>query len=127
MSVCGCLIDMFAKYGKLQAAKSIFSLVSYPDLKCLNAMLGACSFHGMAEDALKIFEEILEHELRPDEVTFLSLLSACCLVARLRGESSSGLISRKMVALQDPITILALDMVRCSRNEEKDEKLDVGK
>ncbi|XVE87208.1 hypothetical protein DITRI_Ditri18aG0097700 [Diplodiscus trichospermus] len=77
MSVCGSLIDMYAKNGNLQAAQSIFSLVSNPDLKCWNAMLGAYSLHGMAEDALKLFEEILKHELRPDQVTFLSLLSAC--------------------------------------------------
>ncbi|KAK8475941.1 hypothetical protein V6N13_127741 [Hibiscus sabdariffa] len=77
MSVCGSLIDMYAKNGNLQAAKSIFSLVSYPDLKCWNAMIGAFSLHGMAEETLKLFDEILKHELRPDQVTFLSLLSAC--------------------------------------------------
>ncbi|XVF17755.1 hypothetical protein REPUB_Repub10bG0151000 [Reevesia pubescens] len=77
MSVCGSLVDMYAKNGNLEAAESIFSLVSNPDLKCWNAMLGAYSLHGMAEDALMIFEEILKHELRPDQVTFLSLLSAC--------------------------------------------------
>ncbi|XVF15636.1 hypothetical protein REPUB_Repub09cG0171400 [Reevesia pubescens] len=77
MSVCGSLIDMYAKNGNLQAAQSIFSLVSNPDLKCWNAMLGAYSLHGMAEDALRLFEEILKDELRPDQVTFLSLLSAC--------------------------------------------------
>lgn len=77
MSVCGSLIDMYAKNGNLQAAQSIFSLVSNPDLKCWNAMLGAYSLHGMPEYALNLFEEILKHELRPDQVTFLSLLSAC--------------------------------------------------
>ncbi|XP_022775232.1 pentatricopeptide repeat-containing protein At3g50420 isoform X1 [Durio zibethinus] len=77
MSVCGSLIDMYAKNGNLQVAQAIFSLVPNPDLKCWNAMLGAYSLHGMAEDALKLFEEILKHELRPDQVTFLSLLSAC--------------------------------------------------
>ncbi|OMO56776.1 hypothetical protein CCACVL1_26291 [Corchorus capsularis] len=85
MSVCGSLIDMYAKNGNLQAAESIFSSVSNPDLKCWNAMLGAYSLHGMAEEALKLFEGILEHELKPDQVTFLSLLSAC---------SHSGLVER---------------------------------
>ncbi|TYJ04116.1 hypothetical protein E1A91_A12G072100v1 [Gossypium mustelinum] len=85
MSVCGSLIDMYAKNGNLKAAQSIFSLVSNPDLKCWNAMLGAYSLHGMAENALKLFDKILKHELRPDQVTFLSLLSAC---------SHSGLVER---------------------------------
>lgn len=77
ISVCGSLIDMYAKNGNLDAAESIFSLVPIPDLKCWNAMLGAYSHHGMPEEALKLFEEILNHELKPDQVTFLSLLSAC--------------------------------------------------
>ncbi|KAK2657306.1 hypothetical protein Ddye_010358 [Dipteronia dyeriana] len=77
MSVCGSLVDMYAKNGDLQAAQSIFSHVSNPDLKCLNAMLGGYSHHGMAEEALEFFETILKCGLRPDQVTILSLLSAC--------------------------------------------------
>ncbi|KAE8703786.1 salicylic acid-binding protein 2-like [Hibiscus syriacus] len=85
MSVCGSLINMYAKNGNLQAATSIFSLLSYPDLKSWNAILGAYSLHGMAEDAMKLFDDILKHELKPDQVTFLSLLSAC---------NHSGLVKR---------------------------------
>ncbi|XP_034225253.1 pentatricopeptide repeat-containing protein At3g50420 [Prunus dulcis] len=77
MSVCGSLVDMYSKNGSLQAAYSIFSQVSDPDLKCWNSMLGGYSHHGMAEEALKLFFEIEKHGLRPDEVTFLSVLSAC--------------------------------------------------
>ncbi|KAL6338452.1 hypothetical protein AAG906_020542 [Vitis piasezkii] len=63
MSVCGSLVDMYAKNGNLQAAQSIFSL--------------AYSHHGRAEEALKLFDEILNHNIRPDHVTFVSLLAAC--------------------------------------------------
>ncbi|KAL5557156.1 hypothetical protein UlMin_039392 [Ulmus minor] len=77
MSVCGCLVDMYAKNGCIDSAQSIFSQALEPDLKCWNAMLGGYSHHGMAEEALKLFYEILEHGLKPDQVTFLSTLSAC--------------------------------------------------
>ena len=77
MSVCGSLVDMYAKNGNLQAAQSIFSLVKNPDLKCWNSMLGGYSHHGRAEEALKLFDEILNHNIRPDHVTFVSLLAAC--------------------------------------------------
>ncbi|KAE9596634.1 putative tetratricopeptide-like helical domain-containing protein [Lupinus albus] len=56
MSVSGSLIDMYAKTAPLK--------------------LHICR-HGMAEEALKLFQEILEKGLVPNEVTFLSLLSAC--------------------------------------------------
>ncbi|XP_057759228.1 pentatricopeptide repeat-containing protein At3g50420 [Arachis stenosperma] len=77
MSVSGSLIDMYAKNGCLEDAYCVFSHVSDPDLKCWNSMLGGYSLHGMVEEAFKLFEEILEQGLIPDQVTFLSLLSAC--------------------------------------------------
>ncbi|XP_065873265.1 pentatricopeptide repeat-containing protein At3g50420 [Euphorbia lathyris] len=77
MSVCGSLIDMYAKNGNLQAAELIFSQVSKPDLKCWNSMISGYSNHGMAEEAIMLFNDLLEHGLTPDHVTYLSLLSAC--------------------------------------------------
>lgn len=77
MSVCGSLVDMYAKNGSIEAASSVFSQAVNPDLKCWNSMLGGFSHHGMAEEALEFFYEIQRHGLNPDQVTFLSLLSAC--------------------------------------------------
>ncbi|CAA7019432.1 unnamed protein product [Microthlaspi erraticum] len=77
MSVCGALVDMYSKNGKYDSAESVFSLVSNPDLKCWNSMLGAYSQHGMVEKAMSFFEQILEKGLTPDAVTYLSLLVAC--------------------------------------------------
>lgn len=85
MSVCGSLVDMYAKNGSIEAAHSIFSQGMDTDLKCWNSMLGGYSHHGMAEEAFQLFYEILRHGLRPDQVTFLSLLSAC---------NHSGLVER---------------------------------
>ncbi|KNA19241.1 hypothetical protein SOVF_063440 [Spinacia oleracea] len=77
MAVCASLINSYAKNGDLQAAKLIFSEVKYPDLKCWNSMIGGFSHHGKAEEAIRLFEKILDHSLVPDQVTFISLLSAC--------------------------------------------------
>lgn len=77
ISVCGSLIDMYAKTGELQAAELILFEMEFPDLKCWNAILCGYSHHGKAEEALKLFDEILKHSLKPDQVTFVSLLSAC--------------------------------------------------
>lgn len=77
MSVSGSLVDMYVKNGDLQSAQSIFFQLPNPDLKCWNSMLGGYSHHGMAVEALQLFEEMLNHGMRPDQVTFLSLLSAC--------------------------------------------------
>ncbi|XP_073288887.1 pentatricopeptide repeat-containing protein At3g50420 [Primulina huaijiensis] len=73
----GSLVNMYAKIGELKAAESVFSRVSYHDLKCWNSMLGGYGHHGKANEAFQIFDEILKHGLRPDHVTFVSLLAAC--------------------------------------------------
>ncbi|KAL9245283.1 hypothetical protein vseg_018953 [Gypsophila vaccaria] len=85
MSVCGSLVDTYAKNGSLQAAESIFSNVTDPDLKCWNSMIGGYGHHGKGEEALKLFNEIFVHGLEPDTVTYVSLLSAC---------SHSGLVDK---------------------------------
>ncbi|GAB2282552.1 hypothetical protein Dimus_017093 [Dionaea muscipula] len=77
MSVCGSLIDMYAKNGDLDAAGSVFSVVSNPDLKCWNSMIGGCSHHGKAEMALTLFDCIIRRGMKPDQVTFISLITAC--------------------------------------------------
>lgn len=75
--VCGSLVDMYAKNGALGAAASVFHGAADPDLKSWNAMLGGHGHHGDAEQAFELFERMLEQGTGPDQVTFLSLLSAC--------------------------------------------------
>ncbi|KAL1316300.1 hypothetical protein AAHE18_15G056600 [Arachis hypogaea] len=70
-------IDDYVLSAVLSACADLAILRQDPDLKCRNSMLGGYSRHGMVEEAFKLFEEILEQGLIPDQVTFLSLLSAC--------------------------------------------------
>lgn len=73
----GSLIDMYAKNGDLGSAKLVFSQILRPDLKCWNSMLGGFSHHGNMEKALELFFELQNYGVKPDQITFLSLLSAC--------------------------------------------------
>ncbi|KAA0045808.1 pentatricopeptide repeat-containing protein [Cucumis melo var. makuwa] len=75
--VLGSLINMYAKNGDLGSAQLIFSQVPCPDLKCWNSMLGGYSHHGNMEQALNLFFNLRNNGVKPDQVTFLSLLSAC--------------------------------------------------
>ncbi|KAG9158760.1 hypothetical protein Leryth_013655 [Lithospermum erythrorhizon] len=77
MTVCGSLIDMYAKSGELQAAESIFSTVTRPDLRCCNSMLGGYGHHGKSKEAFRVYDEISRNSLSPDQVTFLSLFATC--------------------------------------------------
>ncbi|KZV24981.1 pentatricopeptide repeat-containing protein-like [Dorcoceras hygrometricum] len=73
----GSLVNMYVKIGELKAAECVFSCLPDRDLKCWNSMLGGYGHHGKAKEAFQLFEEILKHDLRPDHVTFISLLATC--------------------------------------------------
>ncbi|KAL0377779.1 UNVERIFIED_CONTAM: Pentatricopeptide repeat-containing protein [Sesamum radiatum] len=75
--MCSSLVDMYAKNGELKAATDTFSCLPKCDLMCWNSMLTGYGNHGKPEEAFQIFFKMLKHGLRPDQVTFLSLLAAC--------------------------------------------------
>ncbi|TVU16523.1 hypothetical protein EJB05_40092, partial [Eragrostis curvula] len=75
--VSGSLVDMYAKNGALGGACSVFCTIQKPDLKCWNSMIGGYGNHGDSEMAFKLFSDMIRGGLKPDHVTYISLLSAC--------------------------------------------------
>ncbi|KAK6946106.1 E motif [Dillenia turbinata] len=72
-----CLIDMYAKCGRVDDAMSLFSEVPQESSVPWNAMISCHGVHGDGVKALNLFREMLEQCVKPDHVTFVSLLSAC--------------------------------------------------
>lgn len=72
-----CLIDMYAKCGRLDDALLLFSQVPRKSAIPWNAVISSHGVHGHGEKALKLFKDMLDEGVKPDHVTFVSLLSAC--------------------------------------------------
>ncbi|KAF8392636.1 hypothetical protein HHK36_022985 [Tetracentron sinense] len=72
-----CLIDMYAKCGRLDDAMSLFDQVPRQSSVPWNAIISSYGIHGHGEKALKLFGEMQDERVKPDHVTFVSLLSAC--------------------------------------------------
>ncbi|XP_023735151.1 pentatricopeptide repeat-containing protein At2g22410, mitochondrial [Lactuca sativa] len=71
-------IDMYAKCGKIDAAEEIFNEIHDKDLVSWNSMIVGFASHGHAIKALSLFKEMIGTGLyKPDEVTFIGVLSAC--------------------------------------------------
>ncbi|XVE65917.1 hypothetical protein DITRI_Ditri08aG0038100 [Diplodiscus trichospermus] len=47
------------------------------DLFCCSTMITAFANHGMAQDAISLFEEMQRTNIKPDEVAFLGVWTAC--------------------------------------------------
>ncbi|KAK9099350.1 hypothetical protein Syun_026395 [Stephania yunnanensis] len=71
------LINMYMKCGKLKEAQIIFNKLGDRDLVSWNSMIAGYGMHGFGEDCLLTFRQMVEVGQRPDEVTFVAVLSAC--------------------------------------------------
>ncbi|KAL1158311.1 hypothetical protein V6Z11_A08G216200 [Gossypium hirsutum] len=72
-----CLIDMYGKCGKFDDTMSLFYEVPKMTSVPWNAIISCHGIHGHAEKALKLFREMREEGVKPDHITFVSLLSTC--------------------------------------------------
>ncbi|KAL4354382.1 hypothetical protein GQ457_06G041440 [Hibiscus cannabinus] len=74
------LIDMYGKCGSLGTAKRIFEMNSQKNLTSWNSIINCFALHGQSDNAISLFEEMINcgvEDIRPDAVTFISLLNAC--------------------------------------------------
>ncbi|XP_041016698.1 pentatricopeptide repeat-containing protein At2g22410, mitochondrial-like isoform X2 [Juglans microcarpa x Juglans regia] len=70
-------VDMYAKCGSLHAAATIFNEMVERDLVSWNSMVAGYASHGHAKKALVLFEQMTQLGFRPDDITFVGVLSAC--------------------------------------------------
>jgi len=74
---CNALADMYAKSGGLDEARCVFDWTRQRDVASWNIMIDGYASHGRGQEALKLFHQMIEEGLVPDEVTLLGALSAC--------------------------------------------------
>lgn len=72
------LITMYARCGNLMDARAIFDgMEMLRDAVSWNAMIGGYAQHGLASEALELFEDMKKRNVRPTHITFIAVLNAC--------------------------------------------------
>ncbi|KAL6004460.1 hypothetical protein ACLOJK_005013 [Asimina triloba] len=71
------LVDMYAKCGSIRHAWRSFNGIHHQNLVSRNTMLAGYAMHGCGKEGIALFHKMLEDGIRPDSVTFLSVLSLC--------------------------------------------------
>jgi len=72
------LLHMYAKSGNICDAKKVFDRLVKVDVVSCNSMLIGYAQHGFGKEAVELFEEMmLWVEIEPNDITFLSVLTAC--------------------------------------------------
>ncbi|XP_042490209.1 pentatricopeptide repeat-containing protein At4g02750-like [Macadamia integrifolia] len=71
------LVTMYSRSGDIGSAKMAFENLRAKDSVSWSAMILAYSNHGYGRNALEVFARMLRSGARPDEITFVGVLSAC--------------------------------------------------
>lgn len=82
------LFTIYGKCGALEDARAIFNKMQRRNVVSWNAMISSYAQHGHSIEALELFQVMQQEGLRPNKITFASVLSACAsLTALADGEA----------------------------------------
>ncbi|KAI3797531.1 hypothetical protein L1987_32789 [Smallanthus sonchifolius] len=77
VTVATALVDMYAKCGQLEKSEKIFKKMTERDTISWNVMISGYGMHGDARSAKDTFRQMELSNVKPNELSFLALLSAC--------------------------------------------------
>jgi len=75
--VCNALISMYSKCGSIDTASRVFSLMENRNVISWTSMITGFAKHGFAKRVLETFNQMIEEGVKPNEVTYVAILSAC--------------------------------------------------
>ncbi|KAJ6798281.1 pentatricopeptide repeat-containing protein-like [Iris pallida] len=71
------ILNMYAKCGSIVSAQRCFDQMVGKDVIAWSSMVEGYAIHGLGLEALETFYRMEEEGIKPNSITFLSLLSAC--------------------------------------------------
>ncbi|TVU05475.1 hypothetical protein EJB05_48641, partial [Eragrostis curvula] len=77
ISFSNALMTMYSKCGNVGESELVFMNLRSLDIVSWNTIIAAYAQHGRFQKVIALFHEMEAHGLTPNEVTFLSVLSAC--------------------------------------------------
>ncbi|XP_058079614.1 pentatricopeptide repeat-containing protein At5g56310-like [Magnolia sinica] len=71
------LIGMYAKSGKIEKAVEVFENMKHRSVITWTTMIAGLALHGLGVEALEMFSRMERARIKPNDVTFIAILSAC--------------------------------------------------
>ncbi|KAL3497916.1 hypothetical protein ACH5RR_040648 [Cinchona calisaya] len=71
------LIDVYLKCGCLEKGLCLFERMANKNQMSYSVIISGLALHGCGQEALKVFSQMLEEGMEPDDVTCVGVLSAC--------------------------------------------------
>jgi pentatricopeptide repeat protein len=77
LAVGSALVAMYAKCGSIEDAHQVFNNVPLRNVVLYNAMITGYATYGYGKNALALFYQMQQAEIKPDRITLTGVLSAC--------------------------------------------------
>ncbi|XP_006644619.1 pentatricopeptide repeat-containing protein At1g08070, chloroplastic-like [Oryza brachyantha] len=92
------LIDMYTKCGNVGRARHVFNQMEHKCVITWNSMIRGLALNGLAQDAITLYKQLIrdDHDVRPNEITFVALLTAC---------THAGLVDQGMAFFEEMKTV----------------------
>ena len=71
------LIDMYTKCGHVGRARNVFTRMERKVVITWNSMIRGLALNGFAEDSITLYEKMQSDGVKPNEITFVALLTTC--------------------------------------------------
>ncbi|KAL6611385.1 hypothetical protein ACP70R_039313 [Stipagrostis hirtigluma subsp. patula] len=71
------VVDMYCKCGRVELARKAFQKIKEKNILSWSAMIAGYGMHGHGQEALEVFSEMRRSGLKPNYITFISVLAAC--------------------------------------------------
>eukprot|EP01018_Ginkgo_biloba_P013141 Gb_38249 [translate_table: standard] len=72
------LIDMYAKCGRIEKARSVFDQMYQRNVVSWTALIAGYAMHGFGKEALNLFDQMQQSGVSPNHITLVCVLTACC-------------------------------------------------
>lgn len=105
------MVSGYSKCGDLESAQRVFEQMPERSVVSWNAMLSGYAQKGLVAEGLKLFEEMMDAGFRPDETTWVTVISMCSARGDLRlAESLVGSLDQRKVEMNCFIKTALVDM-----------------
>ncbi|KAL9232333.1 hypothetical protein vseg_007457 [Gypsophila vaccaria] len=71
------LVDMYVKSGNIEKALQVFEGIPHKNVVSWTTIIVGLAFHGLGREALEMFSRMEIAGIRPNDITFIGILSAC--------------------------------------------------
>ncbi|CAH9147768.1 unnamed protein product [Cuscuta epithymum] len=113
------IIACYVKCGSVEKAKEIFDSMPEKDRVSWTTIISGYAQHDQFIETLALFQEMLHGQIEPDEITLVSVVSACAhLAAFEQGKWIHGYIRQKGIKVNNILGTTLIDMyMKCGCTE----------